>query len=175
MGRIYVEENAAYSIDCRAAIWATDRIHEDYHEAGLHINDVDFVIENDSYLFLLEYKNANIANAVKPEAFNPMGDKKIFQVTRKFYDSLHYLRLLDKSKPIQYVYVLEYPNGDQTSRKRLRNKLKMELPFELQKKIGNGRKLIDKVDVVSIKEWNEDESYGKYPILPIKNKIESEV
>lgn len=116
---------------------------------------------------MMEYKNACLAEAVNSEAFNPMSDKKILAATRKFYDSLHYLRLLDKKKPFQYVYVLEYPHGDITTRKRLRNKLKVELPFSLQRNIDNGNKLIDKVDVVSIKEWNEDTSYGRYPIKQV--------
>ncbi|HJA65258.1 hypothetical protein B5F07_06355 [Lachnoclostridium sp. An169] len=91
-----------YGIDCTKAVWATDRIHEDYHEAGVHLKDVDFLIE--------------------------------------------------------------YPNGDVTTRKRLRNKIKTELPFVLQENIGDGRKLIEKIDVVSIQEWNENKGYGAYPI-----------
>ena len=45
MENVFIEENGMYSIDCRAAIWATDKMHEDYHNAGIHINDVDFLIE----------------------------------------------------------------------------------------------------------------------------------
>ena len=71
---------------------------------------------------------------------------------------------MDKSKPVQYIYILEYPNGDVTTRKRLRNRLKMELPFSLQESIGNGKKLIDRVEVLSIDEWNTDNCYGNFPI-----------
>ncbi len=164
MGKLLIEENGVYSIDCGAAVWATDRMHEDYHNAGIHINDVDFLIENATHIFMVEYKNACIANAKNSDAFRPMEDKKISIITRKFYDSLHYLRLLDKSKPVQYIYVLEYPNGDAITRKRLRNRLKMELPFSLQESVGNGKKLIERVDVLSIDEWNADSAYGIFPI-----------
>lgn len=58
-------------------------------------------------------------------------------------------------------------------RKRLRNRLKMELPFTLQENIGKGRKRIEKVDVVSIEEWNKDRNYGKYPIVPVVPKTAS--
>lgn len=58
-------------------------------------------------------------------------------------------------------------------RKRLRNRLKMELPFTLQENIEKGRKLIEKVDVVSIEEWNKDKNYGKYPIVPVVLKTAS--
>ena len=60
MPNILIEENGVYGIDCTHAIWATDTIHDEYHRAGIHMNDVDFVIENDSNLLLVEYKNANI-------------------------------------------------------------------------------------------------------------------
>lgn len=126
-GHYICRRKGVYSIDRTNAVWATDRMHKDYQEAGIHINDVD---------------------------------KKISIITRKFYDPLHYLKLIDKEKPVQYVYVLEYPNGDATTRKRLRNRLKTELPFALQEDIGNGNKLIDKVEVVSIGEWDDDSIYG---------------
>ena len=164
MEMIFTEENGVYAFDCTAAVWATNRMHEDYHDAGIHINDTDLLIEEDADILMVEYKKANVAGAVNPDAFQPESDKKVNNVSRKFYDSLHYLRLLGKDKPVSYVYVLEYPNGDIVTRKRLRNKLKTELPFTLQDNIGNGRKLIDKLDVVSIQEWNENGKYGKYPI-----------
>ena len=148
MENIFIEENGAYSIDCRTSVWAPDKMHEDYHNAGIHINDVDFLIEN----------------AENPNAFHPMEEKKISIATRKFYDSLHYLRLLEKDKPIQYIYILEYPNGDATTRKRLRERLKTELPFVLQNNIGKGKKLIERVEVLSIAEWNADSNYREYPI-----------
>ncbi len=161
---ILIEENGIYCIDCRNALWSTDKIHEDYQNAGIHINDVDFMIENSTHILMVEYKNACIAEAKCPEAFHPMEDKKISIITRKFYDSLHYLRLLDKNKLVRYIYILEYPNGDVTTRKRLRNRLKTELPFSLQDNIGNGKKLIDRVEVLSIDEWNADSDYGNFPI-----------
>lgn len=51
-----------------------------------------------------------------------------------------------------------------STRKRLRNRLKMELPFSLQKNIGNGKRLIDRVDVLSIDEWNADSQCGSFPV-----------
>ncbi|MDE7014672.1 MAG: hypothetical protein K2P19_08360 [Kineothrix sp.] len=98
---------------------------------------------------------------------NQLQIKKISIVARKFYDSLHYLRLLNKHKPVQYIYILEYPNGDATTRKRLRNRLKVELPFALQDNLGNGKKLIEQVKVLSIDEWNTDSVYGNYPMRKI--------
>ena len=97
-----------------------------------------------------------------------MDDSKFHSVIRKFYDSCHYLYLLGKSKPVQYIYVVETPNDDSTMRKRLRERMRINLPFALQKNINTGIKLIENVDVVSIKEWNEDSTYGQYPFIKIE-------
>lgn len=80
---------------------------------------------------------------------------------------MHYLSLLDKTNLIRYIYIIEYPNVDVTTRKRLRNRLKKELPFSLQDMIGNGKKLIEQVEVLSIDEWNTDSEYGNFPIKQI--------
>lgn len=45
--------------------------------------------------------------------------------------------------------------------------MKTLLPFALQQKMNTGIDLIEKVDVVSINEWNEDSTYGKYPFVKI--------
>ena len=91
------EENGFYQIDCTNAVWATDAIHQDYHDAGLHIHDVDFLIENEDTIFLIDYKNANIPGAASPNSFQPASDQKVNNVVRKYFDSLHYLTLLQKT------------------------------------------------------------------------------
>lgn len=162
MSKILVEENHFYELDCTAALWATDQIHEEYHRAKTNLKDADFLIETEKQLLLVEYKNSNVPNAANPGAFDPV--KKADDVVQKFYDSLHYLYLLGKDKPVRYIWVLESEKSDLTIRKRLRNRLHTALPFLLQDNIGNGKKLIEQVDVVSIAEWNADQLYGKYPL-----------
>lgn len=49
----------------------------------------------------------------------------------------------------------------------IRNRLKSKLPFALQENIGNGIKLIEKVEVLSIAEWNDHKYYGEFPIQHI--------
>ena len=99
-----------------------------------------------------------------------MDDRIFSSIVRKFYDSYHYLYLLGKNKPVQYIYVVEAPNGDSTMRMRLRDRMKTLLPFALQNNVNTGIKLIDKVDVVSIKEWNENSTYGRYPFIRLDVK-----
>lgn len=167
MAGLLIEENGIYGLDCSAAAWATDQINAAYHNAGVQLKDVDFVIEDEQNLLVVEYKNANVPGASHPESFNPAADKKIEAVIQKFYDTLHYLRLIGKDRAAKYVYIVEAPSSDSVMRKRLRNRMRQELPFKLQENIGNGKKLIAGVDVVSIQEWNENSDYGKYPLKPV--------
>ena len=173
MAVIYTEENGQYTLNCTAAVWSTDKIHEYYQdrnhtygELGF-LCDVDFVIENEESILLVEYKNANVANAQNPGAFNPMSSNKLENVAKKFYNSLHWLYLNNKDKPKKYIYVLEFPAGNSTSRLLVRNKLQEKLPFKLQNSFTTGRKLISEVKVVDIAEWNADSELGKFPIIPI--------
>lgn len=174
MAAIYTEENGQYSLNCTAAIWSTDEIHNCFqdptHSYGIigFLCDVDFVIENENYMLLVEYKNANLHGAAHPERFNPSSDGKLENVAKKFYDSSYWLYLSGKDKPRKYVYIVEYPAGNSSSRLMLRNKLRERLPFMLQAKITTaGRKLIDDVKVVDISEWNADAELGKYPIYAV--------
>ena len=80
MPEIYIEENGYYSIDCTAAVWSTNCIHDYYQDAGHKygeigfLKDTDFVIESDKAIYLVEYKNANVPGAAKPDAFQPEKD-----------------------------------------------------------------------------------------------------
>ena len=169
----YKDENNNFSIDCTNAIWSTDKIHENYQYTAKYgkigfLCDVDWVIENEASVILVEYKNANIPNANNPSAFRPGEEKKLINVARKYFDSLHWLYLNGKDKPKKFVYVLEYPAGNSTSRNLIRNKLKDKLPFRLQHEISDaGRKLIEEIKVVNIEEWNADPELGVYPIEEI--------
>lgn len=170
----YTEENGQYTIDCTAALWSTDEIHNCYqdrsHTYGMigFLCDVDFIIETQTHILLVEYKNSAIPGAAHPERFNPSSENKLENVARKFYDSSHWLYLMGKDKPKMLVYILEYPAGNSTSRLLIRNMLQQRLPFALQSKItGAGRKLIDEVKVLNISEWNFDAELGRYPLRPV--------
>lgn len=165
-GDIYIEENGYYQIDCTAAVWSTDGIHNTYHSAGnSFLCDVDFIAETEDRLFLIEYKNANIPGAVHPEAFNPAEPQNIEKVARKFYDSLHYLNMQNKRKRIKFIFIVEYPKAGSPERKLLRNRIAERLPFTMQE--GMPRPLINDFDVVSISEWNHHAEYSQFPLTPI--------
>lgn len=171
MPDVLIEEKRKYGIDCRNAIWASDEIHAIYHSCGLPqiLCDADFVVETEDRILLIEYKNASIpearAHATAATGYDPFQSEKINKIVSKYYDSLHYLRLMRKEKPIHFIFVLEYPKGDSASRKMLRNRLKKSLPFRLQEQFDTEIKLIHHVSVMNISEWNADPVFGRYPIL----------
>lgn len=166
MNKVFVEENCVYQIDCTKAIWATDAVHEIYRANKVGLKDIDFIIEQENNILLLEYKNAAIGRAVEHGSnFNPNAEKIINNIPEKYFDTLHYLNLLGKTKRRHYVWVLEYPHGSSVTRKMLRNKI--QLPFQLQTSLSDKVKIIESFDVLSIAEWNE--KYTQYPI----NKVET--
>jgi hypothetical protein len=169
MNAVYIEENGAYQFDFSQALWATDELHRAFHSTHVDLSDVDFVAETETELILLEYKNATITGAVKPEAFRPSDDNKIKKIAWKYYDSWIYLMALKKEKPCTYVYILEYPRADSVTRKAIRNKIMNKLPFDLQKLPQIKRQLIKELQVLSIDEWNNHETYKRFPITPVTN------
>jgi hypothetical protein len=138
-------------------------------------------VESVDEIYLIEYKNANIEEAEFPESFEPFSQTKINNIAKKYFDSLVYVKALCEKeicnyKPCVFIYILEYPNGDDSSRRELRNilrfgndsrkgKRKYYLPFVIQKRGGLGNKLIERVEVLSINEWTI--KYPHYPITEI--------
>lgn len=155
---VFIEENKKYKISFNGALWATDQLNLIYKKVGNFLSDVDFIAETDEELILIEYKNANIKDAVLPDSFKPDSDKMTNKIARKFYDSLVYVNSLKKDKPISYNYILDYPKGDTFTRKLIRNRISNKLFFSI-----NGVKLITEFNVISIEEWNS----GKYSIFPL--------
>ncbi len=165
MVQIFSDENNSCKIDFSKAIWATDQLNRIFHAAKASVlKDVDFVAETEDTLFFVEYKNANLSNATHPQAFKPLEDKKLNSVARKYYDSLNFLRAMQRGKKKQkvYVYILEAPHGDVVLRNRVKVLLKGRLPFLLQKQNDMSEKMIDCVTVISIDEWND--RYRDFPL-----------
>ena len=172
MSNILTEENGIYGIDCSKAVWATDEVHERYHEAKIHVlKDADFIIETEENLLVVEYKNSTIQQAEKPENFQPLDDKMVNSIALKFYGTLHYLAILNKQKPKRYVYVVEAKNSDSTMRLKLRNRIMKELPFKLQEDMNAGAALIEGLEVLSIEEWNQHKDYSLYPFVKLENDL----
>lgn len=165
--RIFRDEHNSAEFDFSAALWASDEIHRVFAATikNTILSDVDFVAETEDALVLVEYKNACSPDVEKPEGFKPSSDKMMNKIAYKYYDSWIYLDAIGKTqKPIDYVYVVEYPNADRRTRKELRNRIADLLPFKLQKLPQAQKNLIRSFKVLSVEEWNRDEQYSRFPI-----------
>ena len=86
MSKVFVEENKVYQLDCSEALWATDAVHEVYRANKLGLKDVDFIIEQDEDIILVEYKNGKISQAlVHGSNFNPNNEKIINNNSNGYY------------------------------------------------------------------------------------------
>ena len=170
MERIFAEENGFYALDCTKSIWATDKIHDAYHQAGFPWSDVDWVIETENDFLLVEYKNAAVPGAANPAKFDlskgDIAEKVSRSLALKYYDSQHFLSLLQTKKPKRYICVLEFPNGDYRIRQNmcvLVSEKILSLPGCMSP-IETLEKPVESVEVLSINEWNHHPLYGRYPL-----------
>ena len=173
MEKIFTDESnettpPSLQIDFSEALWATNELNSIFRRAGLSLNDVDFIAETEEELIFVECKNANRVDAVNPE-FNPIEDKKLNAIARKYYDSLNFCMFSKRglSKRKIYCFIVEAKLGSLTLRNQWKILLAKRLPFELQKQNHFPMKMIDELNVMSIGEWNK-----KYPQFPITRLIE---
>ena len=173
MEKIFTDESnettpPSLQIDFSEALWATDKLNSIFHNAGIQLNDVNFIAETDEELIFVECKNANRIDAANPE-YNPADDKRLNITARKYYDSLNFCMFSERGlrKRKIYCFIVEAKLGSLTLRNRLKILLAKRLPFELQKQNHFPVKMIDELNVMSVSEWNE-----KYPQFPITRLIE---
>lgn len=169
--QVYQEENHKYQFDFSSALWASDTLHQKYKTVGNRFYDVDFLVETEDRILLIEYKNANVPDAAKPKALNPMEKGHLRKIAFKYHDSWIYLKAAGKDdKPLIYVYILEYPHGDSVTRKGVRDKLSEMLPVGLHTLSEIGPPKVKDVEVLSIDEWNRHKRYGFFPISSAAEK-----
>ena len=168
MEQVYFDENRMYRFDFTVAVRSTDKLHEIFsqNKAGI-LSDVDFIAETESEMLLIEYKNANVQGAAAPGRFDPFDQKRENKIAFKYYDSWIYLKAIHNDKPVTYIYILEFPNGDAVLRRRIRNHIAGKLPFELQKLPQIKETMISGFEVLSIDEWNSHEKYRVFPISAV--------
>ena len=167
--KIFTDENPpSIQIDFSNALWATNELQEIFRRAKPSLNDVDFVVETDTEFIFVECKNSNRVDAKNPDAFNPLENKLIDNIARKYFDSLMFYHFLNKTKNKRkiFCYILESKLGSLTMRNQAKNILVDKLPFKLQKQNNFPNKMIDEFQVLSFDEWNL-----KFPQFPLKRLI----
>lgn len=154
--KIFLDENQHYRFDFSNS----DNVYT-LHDAfiGTILSDVDFIVEKDGQILFIEYKNANIADAVAPEIlFQKIKTDNFYtKIARKFYDSLLYYRSCsdDKEiKKIRYVLLIEHREIDSVLRKLLTTKIIKKLPFILNEREEIKSSFIDEFFVLNLEEWS---------------------
>ncbi|MGB4092549.1 MAG: hypothetical protein WBK46_11515 [Ruminococcus flavefaciens] len=106
--RIFKE--GAYQIDCSKAIYASNGMRDYYQQdvfAKYQLSDVDWVIEDDDYIYLVEYKNSNVNNAIDMKI-----EKKIDSLSKKFHHSLLFLFAIGTTKQVKCIAILDSQKDD---------------------------------------------------------------
>lgn len=104
MEKIFTDETPpSLQIDFSEALWATDKLNSIFHNAGIQLNDVDFIAETENELIFVECKNANRLDAANPD-FNPAENKKLNTVARKYYDSLNFCVFSERGANKRKIY-----------------------------------------------------------------------
>ena len=89
MEKIFTDESnettpSSSQIDFSEALWATNKLNSIFHNAGIPLNDVDFIAETEDELIFVECKNANRIDVANPN-FNPADDRKLNVINGKFF------------------------------------------------------------------------------------------
>lgn len=158
LNKILTDENNQYEFDfsnCKYVMELHDLANK------MKLNDVDFITEYNDNIIFLEYKNANIKDAVNPNAFvdkiKREPEKFYKNIARKYYDSLMMFWATGGNKeefPITYVLLIEAPIMDAKIRRQLRIKIGNQLPLNLQED-SIVREMLSKFEVLSIDEWKD--------------------
>lgn len=162
--RIFQEGD--YQIDCSNAIFASNGMRDYYQQAifaKYQLSDVDWVIEDDKYIYLVEYKNSNVKNAVDMSI-----EDKIESLSKKFHHSLLFLFAIGANKQVKCISILNSQKDDAKSRQIVRNILLNKLPITMKRILPREEKIINDVIVFSIDDWDNHDYFGKkYPISQI--------
>ncbi|MGY0372312.1 hypothetical protein [Clostridium sp. JNZ J1-5] len=169
INRVLLDENKQYWFDFSKveSVW---EIHDISNKITL--SDVDFIAKTDKEILFIEYKNANIRDASKPnELYESLkSDRKMNQLVKKYYDSLLvFWAFHNKSElPIRYIFLVEGPLIDADFRRRIKLNLMNRLPFKLDNK-DDTKKFISSLEVYDLEEFKNN-----IPNIVIKPVVEVE-
>ncbi len=165
--KIYKDENNKYRFD-----FSDCTVLEYNHLAQMTtiLSDVDFVICSKDEIIFLEYKNAAVDDVANPdEMLRKLKTEEFYKrIARKFYSSLflHWAcKENENDLPINYVLLIEHPEIDSKLRKKLREKIFMQLPVGLKENECVKRSILNQFSVYNLDEWHRN--YPRFQVIPI--------
>lgn len=172
--KILQDENGKVQFDFSNALGVFEP-HELASMYSEYISDVDFVIEEEQRIICLEYKNASVKNAANAEVFQRklVGEEFWKRVAKKFYGTVFLVWACNKNqveKPIEYILLIETnPSMDDALKKRFTTKMMRQLPFKYGGRAKIKRKVINRFELVDLKEWNA--KYPRYPVCEMNSAV----
>ena len=153
MDKIFTESDYNFDFTNSLNSYKADIIQ--YHD----LSAVDFVVETEDKVFLIEVKNPDCIQATmqnREEFFNDLksdlfpykaGAKFTNMLLRKWVTGDFY------GKPITFVFVLEFKKLPNNMRRKLKEKIFNRLPFSLNKPSFKGKEKLEKFELLSIEEF----------------------
>lgn len=174
INKILQDENGKVQFDFSSALDVFEP-HELASMYSEYLSDVDFVIEEEQRILCLEYKNSSVKNAANADAFQrKLADEEFWKkVAKKFYGTVFLVWACNKNqmeKPIEYILLIQTnPGMDGVLKKRLTAKMMRQLPFKYDNRAEIKRKVINRFELVDLKEWNA--KYPQYPVCEINSVV----
>lgn len=166
---IYIDENGKSKFDFTKA----QSVFEPHPLANMYgefLSDVDFVIEDDNQMILMEYKNACIPGTANSEVLykkvQSSNEKFWKTIAKKFYGTMFLVWATGRNvgdKKVKYVLLIETtPSIDRVLKKRLKEKMLSLLPFKYKQETEIKREVITEFEIMDLLEWRK--AYPDYRV-----------
>ncbi len=173
--KIYIDENGKSQFDFTKA-QSVFEPHALANTYGEFLSDVDFVIEEDNQIVLMEYKNACVPETANPEALyqkvQSNNEKFWKKIAKKFYGTMFLVWATGRNvndKKVKYVLLIETtPLIDSVLRMRLKEKMMSLLPFKYKQEGEIKREVISEFEIMDLSKWRKE--YPDYKISVAEEK-----
>ena len=165
MGKIITE--SGYTFDFSDSLDAFKANCISFHD----LSAVDFVVETENKVLLIEIKNPDNKKATKESRekfFNDLeNDFYPYKIGAKFTNMLlrKWVAGSFYNKPIIFIFILEFKNLNPGERRRLEERISQRLPFSLNNPDFKAKEVLEDFELLSIEEFCE-----KYPQFSVKEK-----
>jgi hypothetical protein len=152
------DEESSITFDFSAALSAYKVDIQGEIPNGFHM--VDYLIETEKIMLLLEVKNLNVSKATEQSRkvfYEKLKSGKFtYDMVYKYKDTLLYQMACDNKieKPIYYYVILEENEIPVNSRLAITKKIYSLLPWHMEKIVEIKNPLIENFAIISLSDWN---------------------
>ena len=165
MDKIFIESGYSFDFSSSLHSYSGDINKKD------NLSSVDFAIETENNVFLIEVKNQDNKNSTKKSKEQFLKDLKNelypYKISTKFTNMLMRKWIIGDfyQKPIIFVFILEFQALSPDIRRRMGKRIFDLLPFSLNKNLQNCREQFKIFEILSIDEFTK--SYPQFYIKEV--------